>query len=91
MNAKIQTDLTSFDRGTNANRVDIGPLTLYFSYSTVIAYRYNGKLIICKNQWGTTTGRHLNTINTDKSIRVDLEVLEKELSDLMGRIELMEA
>ena len=81
-----EMDLRSFDRGTNANLVQIGPLTLYFSYRTVVAFRYNGKLRISNNEWGTTTGRHLNTICSDKAIREPHNVVEDALSAIMESI-----
>lgn len=43
---------------------------VYFSYETPIAVRIDGKLTISENNWGPTTGKHLNSICTDKSIRV---------------------
>lgn len=56
----------------NFNQVNIGNnLTIYFSYETPIAFYDNGKLIISENIWSSTTGKHLNDINRDKSIRIN--------------------
>ena len=53
----------------------------YFSYSTLIAFKSykTGNLYIIKNYWGTTTGKHLNWINPDKSIRLDEKEFNKAL------------
>lgn len=56
---------------TNFHSIMLGDsTTLYFSYETLIAIRHNGKLHISQNEWGTTTGKHLNWINNDKPIRI---------------------
>lgn len=58
-------------RQTKQIDVIIGNLTLYFSYETVIAFDspYSG-FVISKNVWSTTTGRHLNEINSLKHNRI---------------------
>lgn len=57
----------------------------YFSYDTLIAFRGDEGLVIRQNVWGTTTGKHLNWINDDKSIRVNQEVFEAKLSALRNK------
>ncbi len=45
---------------------------VFISYRTPIAY-YDykaGKLVIRENDWSNTTGKHLNDINPDHSIRI---------------------
>lgn len=43
----------------------------YFSYKTMVAFRGpDGRLVVLRNYWGSTTGRHLNAINDDKKSRV---------------------
>lgn len=54
----------------------------YFSYNTLVAFRINGEFHIIKNYWNTTTGKHLNWINPDKSIREDSETFQKNLERL---------
>ena len=52
----------------------------YFSYDTLVAFRSrNTGLVIMENYWGNTTGKHLNWINRDHSIRVDSETFNKLL------------
>ena len=67
----------------NAMCIEINDLTIYLSYQTVIAFSDSGKLTIIKNYWSTTTGKHLNAINRDKSIRLDNDQFEKELQKLL--------
>ena len=43
--------------------VVIDGVMVWFSYQTPIAVERDGKLIIRKNEWGTTTGKHLNAID----------------------------
>ena len=47
--------------------------TYWFSYETLVAFRINGEFHIVKNYWHTTTGKHLNWIDDNKSIREDME------------------
>ena len=61
--------------------LDIGGDKIYWSYSTIIAIRTKGKLYIRENDWSTTTGRHLNAINPDKSIRIPTPEFEQLLID----------
>ena len=60
--------------------VDSEQNQFYYSYSTLIAFRVakEDKLVIIKNYWNNTTGKHLNAINPDKSIRVTKEQFDKE-------------
>jgi len=55
----------------NATKLSSNGIDIYFSYETIVAISVNGKMTIAKNIWGNTTGKHLNSINRDKSIRVD--------------------
>ena len=55
----------------------------WFSYETLIAFNINGEFHIRKNDWGTTTGKHLNWIDDDKTIREDRETFERNLNRLM--------
>ena len=42
----------------------------YFSYDTLIAFTCPTGLVIRENEWGPTTGKHLNAIDEDKKKRV---------------------
>ncbi len=56
----------------------------YFSYKTLVAFRCYSELVIQKNQWGPTTGKHLNWINPNKKIRVDEETFNRKYKELVG-------
>ena len=61
----------------------------YFSYDTLIAFRGDEGLIIRENVWGSTTGKHLNWIDRDKSIRVDSATFEAKLQRLRDKHEIL--
>jgi hypothetical protein len=56
----------------NAMEVRVGVLSLRFSYRTVVAFSTpETGLVVCQNEWGTTTGKHLNWIDGgDKKSRL---------------------
>ena len=56
-------DYKSGNYGAHSLRVDIGSLSLYFSYETVIAFQDNAGLVVRENDWSTTTGKHLNWVD----------------------------
>ena len=54
---------------------------VYFSYKTPVAFRsFKDGLRIRENDWGPTTGKHLNAIDPDKSRRISGDQFEKELA-----------
>ena len=64
---------------------DVEGNKFYFSYKTLVAFRKRGnKMVITKNYWNTTTGKHLNWINRDKKDRVDQDTFNKLYSDQFG-------
>lgn len=57
--------------GLNTLIVDLGTIRLYYSYQTIVAYWTAADgLVISKNQWSTTTGKHLSWIHPDKTRRI---------------------
>ena len=70
--------ITSYGQYSNDNygahtlKVDLGEITLYYSYETIVAY-CDGKddLVCSENVWGTTTGKHLNWIQPHKARRTN--------------------
>ena len=58
---------------SNAQRIDAGPVSVWYSYRTAVAIQIDdGPIVVRKNEWGPTTGKHLNAIDGgDKSTRVD--------------------
>lgn len=70
--------------------VMFGPIELYFSYKTIVAFRNpRDGLVICKNVWSHTTGRHLNCINPNHSRRLSYEEFDKKLEKMMKGIDVM--
>jgi hypothetical protein len=54
----------------NCFMVELGKVTLYFSYQTLIAFNTpDTGLVVSENRWGTATGKHLNEISDNKKIR----------------------
>lgn len=75
----------SSDNYGSSRMVIVGNLDLYFSYETVIAFRDGGQLTIRQNDWSTTTGRHLNAINTDKKARIPSAEFEAKLNETLTK------
>jgi len=69
---------SSDNYGAHTLRVEVGPLTIWFSYRTPVAFRAPGvPRVVHKNVWGRTTGKHLNWIDGgDKKSRVESEVFD---------------
>lgn len=66
----------------NAVVVSLPKIDIYFSYKTPVAFRAGGKLVVRENDWGPTTGKHLNAIDGgDKASRVKSDVFEKLLAE----------
>ena len=61
---KVYGEYKSGNYGAHALRVDVGLLTVWYSYHTPIAFRSpGGPRVVHVNDWGPTTGRHLNDID----------------------------
>ena len=61
---------------SNFYEVKIESLTIWFSYSTPIAFESYGQKFVSQNDWGTTTGKHINSISRDKKIRMEHEAFK---------------
>ena len=80
-------DIEFENMGTvNKNRVDIGNLTLWFSYKTCVAVRDETGLYCIENLWGPTTGKLLNQICPDKSQRLSHDEFKTKLNEIVARI-----
>lgn len=70
----------SFHSPHNVNALmftDAKGVRYYFSYKTLVAFQIPGDPVVCReNDWGPTTGGHLNQIEPDKSRRVAGDVFE---------------
>lgn len=65
-------------------------MTYWFSYETCIAFQGSGSRVVCENDWGPTTGKHINSISYNKDERLPREEFERELSRAMAGSELQE-
>ena len=71
--------------GANALRFWLpNGLSIWFSYKTPVAFATSGRFVIRENDWSTTTGRHLNAIDPDKSKRVSGDEFERQLSEVLA-------
>jgi hypothetical protein len=71
----------TIDTDRNTVTIHLPNGTIWFSYQTPIAYRTNDEgLVIRKNAWGPTTGKHLNAINPNKDRRIDGDEFEERIT-----------
>jgi hypothetical protein len=78
-------------RNTESHGVNINGIKLYFSYKTLVAFYYKGELFVRKNEWGTTTGRHLNDIDGgNKKERLSEEEFDKAIEKYLKKHRLLE-
>ena len=68
----------------NLTKISIGYTKIYFSYEMPIAFFNSKGLVISENIWTRTTGKHLNAINDDKSIRIDNDSFVERLNSLFA-------
>lgn len=51
-------------KGATFTQVTFGPLTVWFSYETLVAFQMRGEpVVVRENTWGATTGKHLAQID----------------------------
>ncbi len=75
---------SSSNYGAHALQFFCGDLTVWFSYQTPVAFSKHGKRVVRQNEWGPTTGKHLNAIdggNGAKKDRIDGTTFERLLSE----------
>lgn len=81
-------EYSSDNYGAHTLKVHFMSVTLYYSYRTIIAFSspHDG-LVVCENQWGPTTGKHLNWIDGgDKKSRVNRREFQEKLQSALSRI-----
>jgi hypothetical protein len=77
----------SIGRTPNYATVYVGSLRLEFSYQTVIAFYGPNDSAVRQNEWGPTTGKHLNAIDGgDKASRVPGDEFERRLSAQLAKL-----
>lgn len=75
----------SIETGGNYANVQLGSLIVNFSYATPISFALCGVRVTRENDWGPTTGKHLNAVDGgDKSSRLPGDEFEQLLSRVVG-------
>ena len=76
---------------SNMAEVQIGELTLWFSYKTCVAFMAPGTgRKVSENYWGSTTGKHINSIDgNNKKARLKSDEFEAELSSILKKYHLI--
>lgn len=69
----------------NALVFDMGAIRVWFSYRTPVAFQVDHESpVVRQNEWGPTTGKHLNAIDDgDKANRIDREAFQKALQNAL--------
>jgi len=81
---------SSDNYGSHTQRIDVGNLSLWFSYDTVIAFRTpNAGFFITENVWGPTTGKHLNWIDPNKARRLKSDDFDERLEAALTKHKLL--
>lgn len=71
-----------------ATLVEIGNLSIWFSYQTPVAFQVGGHpRVISNNYWGSATGAHINAIDSDKSRRIGGTEFESRLKDVVATVD----
>jgi len=83
-NISVSWGFCGNNEGNNI-QVDVGSLSLYFSYKTVVAFSTPKTGLVCRqNDWSTTTGKHLNAIQPNHKKRVSGAEFEKQLAAVLA-------
>ena len=79
-------DYSSTNYGTHSLAFQLGDVTVYFSYETPVAFSAPGHgLVVRENDWGPTTGKHLNWIDSgDHKLRIPGSEFEQLLQEVAG-------
>jgi len=69
----------------NALCFTYGNTTIYYSYQTPVAFEVDGVLTVRVNEWGNTTGKHINAIDggNNKGARIMGAEFESRLQWIM--------
>ena len=79
-------ETSSKNYGLNSLKFYTSEGTFWFSYKTLVAFKKLGGPIVCRrNEWGPTTGKHLNAIESNKDFRVDAESFEQIYRETFGK------
>ena len=79
-------EYSSDNYGSHTQAVQIGKLTLYFSYDTVVAFEHpDTGMVVCENVFSKTTGKHLNWLEPDKDERFRHSAFKKMLNEVLKK------
>lgn len=68
----------------NALLFDLGGILVWFSYKTPVAFSAGCGRVVRENDWGPTTGKHLNAIDGgDKKARIPGHAFEELLAQTL--------
>ena len=81
---------SSSNYGVHTLAFEVGELTVYFSYTTPVAFHTpKTGLVVSENVWSRTTGKHLNWIDGGtKKDRIPHEDFTRQLSEMDLRLEI---
>lgn len=85
---QISVDHPTIGSGPKANfyYVSVNNHVFWFSYKTCVAFEepdlHGCRRVVRENDWGPTTGKHLNEIDPDKSLRIPGDEFEDQLAKL---------
>lgn len=69
---------SSDNYGVHTLKVTVGPVTLWFSYKTCVAFQVDGHdQVVHTNIWGLTTGKHLNWLDKGQKERVNADKFQQ--------------
>jgi len=75
-------DYSGAGYGRHTLKIQTMGFTFWFSYSTLVAFRYHGSTYVHENDWRSTTGRHLNWIDGgDKKSRLSDSEFQKKFAE----------
>lgn len=79
-------DYSSSNYGAHCLCVQMPKVTVWFSYQTMVAFQVDGHArVVRENDWGPTTGKHLNAIDGGcKRARVSSEEFERLWAEQMA-------
>ena len=63
----------------------INDKAIWFSYETPVAFWNGNKLIVSENEWGCTTGRHLNSIDGGGREEKEKRIPHEELLRILNK------
>ena len=70
----------------NLHRISFNGMEFYYSYKTLVGFRDNQEILISQNEWGSTSGLHLNNITALCNAHLVERIPHKELMNRVNGI-----